>query len=90
MRFFYIFLIVQLRVILVGDQPDPQFLLWYVYLNPLHVSSNSVLILRRTIVLIQLSSWGWAQGCSKHVEDSYKHVIEEIVRQVGHLPESLW
>jgi hypothetical protein len=23
----------------------------------------------------------------KHVEDSNKHVIEEIVRQVGHLPE---
>jgi len=23
----------------------------------------------------------------KHVEDSDKHIIEEIVRQVGHLPE---
>ena len=23
----------------------------------------------------------------KHVEDSNKHVIKEIVRQVGHLPE---
>ena len=50
---FYIFLTVHLRIILVVDQPDRQFLLWYVYLNPLHVSSNSVLILRRTIVLIQ-------------------------------------
>jgi len=26
----------------------------HVYLNPLHVSSNYVLVLRRTIVLIQL------------------------------------
>ena len=34
-----------------------------------------------------MSSWGWAQGCSKHVKDSSKHIIEEIVRQVGHLPE---
>jgi len=39
--------------VLVGDQLAAQFLLQYVYLNPLHVSSNSVLILRRTIVLIQ-------------------------------------
>ena len=39
------------------------------------------------VVLIQLSSWRWAQSCSKHVEDSNKHIIEEIVRQVGHLPE---
>ena len=38
-------------------------------------------------VLIQLSSWGWAQSCSKRVEDSNKHMIEEIVRQVGYLPE---
>jgi hypothetical protein len=27
------------------------------------------------------------QGCSKHVEDSNKHIIEEIVRHVDHLPE---
>jgi len=39
--------------VLVGNKLDAQFLLWYVYLNPLHVSSNTVLILRRTIVLIQ-------------------------------------
>jgi len=36
---------------------------------------------------MQLSSWGWAQSCSKQVEDSNKHITEEIVRQVGHLPE---
>ena len=51
---FYIFLTVHLRIILVGHQLDAQFLSWYVYLNPLHVSSNPVLFLRRTIVLIQL------------------------------------
>ena len=39
------------------------------------------------VVLIQLSSWGWAQSCMKHVEDSNKHIIEESVSQVGHLPE---
>ena len=27
------------------------------------------------------------RGCSKHVEDSNKHIIEETVRQVGYLPE---
>jgi len=37
------------------------------------------------VVLIQLSCWGWAQSCSKHVEDSNKHT-KEIVRQVGYLP----
>jgi hypothetical protein len=36
---------------------------------------------------MQLSSWGWAQGCSKHVEYSNKHIIEKIVRQVSYLPE---
>jgi hypothetical protein len=39
------------------------------------------------VVLIQLSSWGWAHSCSKHVEDSNKHIIEETVRQFGYLPE---
>jgi len=39
--------------VLVNNQLGAQFLLWYVYLNPLHVSSNCVLIFRRTIVLIQ-------------------------------------
>jgi len=51
---FYIFLNLHLRIILVGDQRDAQFLLKYVYLNPLQVSSNSVLILKRTVVLINL------------------------------------
>jgi hypothetical protein len=32
------------------------------------------------VVLIQLSSWGWAQSCSKHVEDSNKHIIKETVK----------
>jgi hypothetical protein len=36
---------------------------------------------------MQLSSWGWAYSCSKHVEDSNKRIIEETVSQVGHLPE---
>jgi len=46
---------------------------------------NTVII--PEVVLIQLSSWGWAHSCSKHVEDSNKHIIEEIVRQVGYLSE---
>jgi hypothetical protein len=41
---FYIILTVYLRIIVVGNQLDAQFLLLYVYLNPLHVSSNYVLI----------------------------------------------
>jgi hypothetical protein len=39
------------------------------------------------VVLIQLSSWGWAQGWSKHVEDSNRHIMEESVHQVGYLLE---
>ena len=35
----------------------------------------------------QLSSWGRAHSCSKHVEDSNKRIIEETVRQVRYLPE---
>jgi hypothetical protein len=50
---FNIFLTVHLRIILVGNEIKAQFFLWYIYLNPLHVSSNYVLILRRTIVWIQ-------------------------------------
>jgi len=34
-----------------------------------------------------MSSWRWAQSCSKSLEDSNKRIIEEIVRQVGYLPE---
>jgi len=37
--------------------------------------------------LIQISSWRWAQSRSKHVEDSNKHIIDEIVHQIGYLPE---
>jgi len=47
--FKYIFLTVHIRIILAGNKLDAQFLLQYVYMNALHVSSNSVLILRRTI-----------------------------------------
>jgi len=47
---FNIFRVVHLLIILVGNQLDAQFLLCYVYLNPLHVSSNYVLILMRAIV----------------------------------------
>ena len=35
--FFNIFLTVHLRIILVGNQLDAQFLLWYIYSNPLHI-----------------------------------------------------
>jgi hypothetical protein len=53
----YCFLTVHLFIILVGGQLDAQFLLYSLYLNPLvHVSSNSVLILRKAVILIQL--WG--------------------------------
>jgi len=51
---FNIFRTVRLRIILVGDQLEAQFILLYIYLNSLHVSSEYVLILRRTIVWIQL------------------------------------
>jgi len=37
--------------------------------------------------LMQLFSWGWAHSCSKHVENSNKHITEEIVSQVGYLSE---
>jgi hypothetical protein len=39
------------------------------------------------VVLIHLSSLGRTHSCSKHAEDSNKRDIEEIVRQVGYLPE---
>ena len=50
---FYVFLTVHLRMYLVSDQLDAQFFICRVYLDPIHVSSNLVLILSRTIVLIQ-------------------------------------
>jgi len=53
-RIFYIFLTVHLCINPVAVQLDVQFLSKCVYLNHLHVSSNSVLIFRRTIVLKQL------------------------------------
>jgi len=49
--------------------------------------SNAGMANRQGDIDLQLSSWGWAHSCSKHVEDSNKYIIEEIVRQVGHLPE---
>jgi hypothetical protein len=52
---------VMCRNILVGNKFDAQFLLWYVYLNSLRVSSNYVLILRRRIVWIQLLVQGPAE-----------------------------
>ena len=42
-----------LRIILVGNQLDAQFLLWYVYLNPLHVSSGIPLIIRSSKMYFQ-------------------------------------
>ena len=42
------------------------------------------------VVFKQLSSWGWAHSCSKHVEDSNKHIVQEIVCQVGYLSEEFW
>jgi hypothetical protein len=90
-------LAMHLHIILVGNQLHAQFLLWYIYLNPLLFRSRWNLtcvpdghrqrVIIPEAVLIQLSSWRWAQSCSKHVEDSNKHIIEEIVRQVGYQPE---
>jgi len=52
---FIIFRTVHLRIILVDNQLDAQFFYYtFIYLNPLHVSSIFVLILRRKIVWIQL------------------------------------
>jgi hypothetical protein len=42
-----------LGLILIENQLDAQFLLWYIYLNSLHVSSNYVFIFRGTVLLIQ-------------------------------------
>ena len=49
--FFNIFRNVHLRIIMVDNQLDAQiFYNTFIYLNPLHVSSTFVLILRGTIV----------------------------------------
>jgi len=70
--------------------------MYYMWINKnlVHqVGDQTKVIIRCTVnqpsrvVLIQLSSWRWAQSCSKHVQDSNKHIIEEIVRQICHLPE---
>jgi len=50
---FYIFLAMHFCIILVDNQLNAQFLPQYVYLNPLHISSNYVLDLGRTIVVLQ-------------------------------------
>ena len=52
--FFYIFLTVHLRIILVGDQPEAQILLYYVYLNHsgLVIIPEVVLTLRRLMSYI--------------------------------------
>jgi len=42
-------------------------------------------VIIQEVVFIQLFSWGWAHSCSKHIEDSNKHIIEEIVHQAGYL-----
>ena len=55
------------------------------FLIDLHTGRPLTLI--PEVVLMQMSFWGWAQSCSKHVGDSNKHIIEEFVRQVAHLPE---
>jgi hypothetical protein len=52
---FNIFRTVHLYIILVDNKLEAQFFYnTFIYLNPLPVSSNYVLILSRTIVLIQL------------------------------------
>jgi len=64
-----------------------EYNIWYNHsvLVAIWTATNRVII--PEAVFIQLSSWGWTHSCSKHVEDSNKHIIEEIVRQVGYLPE---
>jgi len=54
---------------------------------PAYWTTTSIEWLYQMFILIQLASWGWAQACSKHIEDSNKHIIEETVLQVGYLPE---
>jgi hypothetical protein len=62
--------------------------LWYVLAILVILDHSTVFrVIIPDVVLIQLSYWGWAQSCSKHVEDSNKHIIKETVRHVGHLPE---
>ena len=50
---------------------------------------NTIVLPRMSTELLETCR-GLAQSCSKHVEDSNKHIIEETVRQVGHLPELIF
>ena len=45
---FDVSLTVHLSITLANDQLDTQFFFYYIYYNPLHVSSNILLILRRS------------------------------------------
>jgi hypothetical protein len=53
-------------------------------INTISGCNHSVLVAVRYACQDEVSS---LQGCSKHVEDSNKHITEETVRQVGYLPE---
>jgi len=86
----YVLLTVPLGIIFLNNQLEAQLL------SSMFISSvggrpeqdgHQHRLIIPDVVLIQLSSWGWAHSCSKHVEDSNKRIIEEIVRQVGYLPE---
>jgi len=50
----------------------------------IHRTASNTEWIMPDVVLIQLSSRGWAQSCPKHVEGSNKHIVEEIVPQVGY------
>jgi len=81
----YIFLTAHLRIILVGNHLDAQFLLWYVYLNSLHVSRNPVLILRRTILLtLILLMWRiwWAPNNASRWQMGFKSVFKGLIQRL--------
>ena len=48
--------------------------------RPIYRTATNTVIIPE-VVFIQLSSWRWAHSCSKHIEDSNKCIIGEIVRQ---------
>ena len=52
----YVLLTVHLGIILVNNQLDAQFFFLYVYFNSLHVSSSTVLIIRKRINFINMTS----------------------------------
>ena len=74
-------------LILVGNQLDAQFLLWYVYLNPLHVSSNYVIILRRTIVLtpILLTRRIWRAPNNASKWQMGFNLVFNLLKPTGHV-----